>query len=205
MWLAQLFSPAREQEFLALLKQQSSLLTAAAQKLHEYFQKGSPQLAQEIDQIEKQGDDVLIRITTALRDAFVTPIDREDIYALAEAIDDMTDYLNSAASEIALFKLEATEQMLAMTSVLQGAAEAIGVAVGALKTQPQQAWAKAREASSAENECENRYRRALVELFDESDVHRIFKLREIYRHLSNSADRAEAIGRLIGRIVVKAV
>ncbi len=205
MWLAQLFSPAREQEFLALLKQQASLLTAAAQKLHEYFQKGSPQLAQEIDQIEKQSDDVLIRITTALRDAFVTPIDREDIYALAEAIDDMTDYLNSAASEIALFKLEATEHMLAMTSVLQGAAEAIGVAVGALKTQPQRAWAKAREASSAENECENRYRTALVELFDEGDVHRIFKLREVYRHLSNSADRAEAIGRLIGRIVVKAV
>lgn len=204
MWLADLFSPAHENQFLALLKQQSELLTRAAQKLHAYMQSGEPQLADEIKAIEEEADKALIHITTSLRDTFVTPMDRQDIYKLGEAIDDMIDYLNSAAAEIALFKVETTKHMTTMTAALQSAAEAVDAAVGTLKSHPEQSWLKALEAASAENAVEDCYRRALAELFEESDVRKIFKLREVYRHLSNSADRAETIGRLICKIVVKA-
>ncbi|HLW38002.1 MAG TPA: DUF47 family protein [Candidatus Eremiobacteraceae bacterium] len=204
MWLADLFSPSREREFLTLLKQHTGYLTQAARKLHEYVRHGTPELAQEIDDIERQADGVLTKLVSALRDAFVTPIDRQDIYNLGEAIDDMIDYINSAASEIALFKVGSTDDMVAMAGMLQNAAEAIDAAIGYLKSNPQEAWARARDAGSAENSVEDRYRHALMMLFEGPDFHEIFKLREVYRHLSNSADRAEAVGRLIGKIVVKA-
>ena len=99
MWLADLFSPAREREFLNLLRQHSGLLTRAARTLHEYVQFGDPLLERRMDAIEQQADAVLIKLISALREAFVTPIDRQDIYNLGETIDDMIDYLKSAAAE----------------------------------------------------------------------------------------------------------
>jgi predicted phosphate transport protein (TIGR00153 family) len=204
MWLADLFSPAREREFLNLLRQHSGLLTRAARTLHEFVLSGDPLLERQIETIEQQADDVLVKLITALREAFVTPMDRQDIYNLGETIDDMIDYLKSAAAEIALFKVGSTEDMLAMTTTLQTAAEAIDAAIGSLRSDPQIAWNKAREARAAENQVEKHYRRALATLFESRDTAKIFKLREVYRHLSNSADRADAIGRLIGKIVVKA-
>jgi uncharacterized protein Yka (UPF0111/DUF47 family) len=52
---------------------------------------------------------------------------------------------------------------------------------------------------------EDLYRAALARLFAGDDVREMLKVREIYRHLSNSADRADAIGKLIGKIVVKTI
>jgi uncharacterized protein len=203
MWLADMFLPARADRFISLLQRHADILCRVARAFNGYVATGTPSLPDEIDRLEKEGDQMLVDLTTALRDAFVTPIDRQDIYGLAEGIDDMIDYLNNAAREIQLFGVSATDSMREMAQMLEHAADAIAAAVRSLKTNPQAAWAHALEAQHAENLVEDRYRKALAELFNGSNVSEIFKLREIYRHLSNSADRADSIGRLIGKIVVK--
>ncbi len=203
MWIADLFSPAREQQFLVLLSEQTTLLADAAGKLEEYARSGDPKLVAAISNIELAADEVLQRVTTALRDAFITPLDRQDIYNLSEMIDDMIDYLNNAASEISLFQVKVTPAVCEMTATLRSAAKEIEIAVRCLKNDPAKAWQHGRAAQAAENVVEDRYRSALVKLFAGDDVHEMFKLREIYRHLSNSADRAEAVGRIIGKIIVK--
>jgi uncharacterized protein len=203
MWLADLFMPGREDRFLSLLDRHVDLLAQVAQKFRRYVTEGTPSLSDEIDQLEKEADGCIRELTTALRDAFITPIDRQDIYNLGEAIDDMIDYLNNAAREIAIFKVSSTDHMRAIATILEEASLDIAAAVKALRNDPQQAWTKAGQAQHAENLVEDRYRTALADLFEGSDVSLIFKLREVYRHLSNSADRADAIGRLIGKIVVK--
>ena len=205
MWLADLFIPDRQDRFLSLLCQQADILTRVARDFRQYVNDGAPDLSDDIDRLEKQADDVLRDLTNELRDAFVTPFDRQDIYGLSEAIDDMIDYLNNAAREIAIFNVSPTDHMRAIAQTLEDAAGEIAAGVKSVKRDPQQAWAHARQAQHAENVVEDRYRRALAELFDGSDVSLMFKLREVYRHLSNSADRADAIGRIIGKIVVKAV
>lgn len=204
MWLSDLFLRAGEDRFLALLNQHASILTQVADAFRSYVNEGTPSLAAAINKLEKQADDCLSSLTTALRDAFVTPMDRQDIYNLGEAIDDMIDYLNSAAAEISLFQVSSTDHMRAIAGTLYDAASSIAAAVKCLKSDPPKAWERARQAQHAENLVEDRYRLALAELFDGDDMHEIFKLREVYRHLSNSADRADAIGRLIGKIVIKA-
>lgn len=204
MWLSDLLLRAREDRFLSLLDEHAGILTQAADAFRSYVNAGSPTLSDTIHELEKQADDCLSALTTALRDAFVTPIDRQDIYNLGEAIDDMIDYLNSAAAEISIFNVSSTDHMRAMADMLADAATSIAAAVKCLKSDPPRAWELARQAQYAENLVEDRYRLALAELFNTDDVHQIFKLREVYRHLSNSADRADAIGRLIGKIVIKA-
>lgn len=204
MWLADLFLPAREDRFISLLQQHAEILCQVARLFNGYLATGTPSLSDDIGRLEKEGDEVLVQLTTALRDAFVTPMDRQDIYNLAEGIDDMIDYLEDAAREIRLFGVSPTEDMRAIARILEQATDAIATAVRSLKSDPKVAWAKALEAQHCENLVEDRYRAALAELFNGTDMSQIFKLREVYRHLSNSADQADAIGRHIGKIVVKA-
>ncbi len=203
MWLSDFFLPRRNDRFLTLLRDHAAILVDAARAFEEYVSAGTP-LPDKVDEFESSSAAILSQLTTSLRDAFVTPMDRQDIYGLGEAIDDMIRYIDNAAREIKLFAVQPTPQIQQMARLLKGAAEQVSEAVGSLPNAPQTAWKCAQEAQKAENFVEDCYRNALVDLFDGSDVPHILKLREVYRHLSNSADRAQSIGRLIGKIVVKA-
>jgi len=202
-WLSDLFTEAKQKRFLTLLAQHAQALQRAARTLQRFAESGDPALADEVDAIENQGDEILTQTIDALTDTFITPFDRQDIYNLAGGIDDMIDYLNNAAREMSLFKVPTTPAILEMVKILVEATDEITVAVPAIERDPATARERARSASHAENRVEELYRRTLAALFDESDIPRVFKLREIYRHLSNSADRADAIGKLIVKIVVK--
>lgn len=203
MWLADLFGSSRVRRFFDLLAQHAALLAQAASTLLEFVRTGNADLAAAVAKIELQGDDVLDELVKAIRDSFVTPLDRQDLYNLGEAIDDMVDYLNNAAVEFKLFRVAPTDHMVGMCEVLVDAAHEVEAAVGAISKDPNVAIWHASAASAAENRMEDLYRTALAELFDGEDVRAMLKLREIYRHLSNSADRADAVGKLIGKIVVK--
>ncbi len=203
MWLSDFFLPRRSDRFLTLLRQHAEILVNAARAFNQNVTAGAP-LSDKVDQFESSAAAILNQLTTALRDAFVTPMDRQDIYGLGEAIDDMIRYIDNAAKEITLFAVQPTPQVQQMARLLQRAAEQICEAVGSLPSAPQTAWQCAQEAQKVESLVEDCYRNALTELFNGSDLAHILKLREVYRHLSNSADRAQSIGRLIGKIVVKA-
>jgi predicted phosphate transport protein (TIGR00153 family) len=203
MWLADMFTGRKQDRFIELLCQHAAILVQAADALERYVAQGKPELSDEVDTLEKRGDEILLTMLTALTETFITPFDRQDIYALGEAIDDMIDYINNAAREIKIFGVSATPAMEQMAGILSQGAREIRDAVAAIESQPDVATHCARAACSSENAMENLYRRTLAELFDSNDVPKIFKLREIYRHFSNSADRADSAGRLLGKIVVK--
>ena len=203
MWLADLFQSSPGRRFFELLENQAALVCEAARTLVEYVDTGKPELAQAIADLEHRGDEVLAKLIDAISDTFVTPLDRQDLYNLGEAIDDMLDYVAGAAAEIKLFKLEGTPDMRAMCGVLVDAGNSVEAAVAAIPTRPDEGRKHGRDASAAENRMEDLYRAALARLFAGDDIREMLKMREIYRHLSNSADRADAIGKLIGKIIVK--
>ena len=203
MWLADLFGTSKQQRFFELLRRQTALLAQATKKLAAYVESGNANLADEIADLERHADETLQALIGAIRDTFVTPLDRQDLYYLGEAIDDMLDYVNSAASEFRLFAVAPTPAMRSMCGILLEAAGEIDSAIAAISNDTPAAYAHARSASSAENRMEDLNRSTLAELFEGDDVHTMLKLREIYRHFSNSADCADAIGKLIGKIIVK--
>lgn len=203
MWLADLFGSSKNERFFSLLEHQSGLLCEAAATLATYAKTGDAKLADAIASLEAEGDRTLVELTSAIRDTFVTPLDRQDLYNLGEALDDMLDYLDNAAAEFNLFGVVATPEMVSMCGVLVEAAEHVHSAVVAIARDPAAAYTHAHTASDCENRMEGIYRTALAQLFAGDDFRSMLKLREIYRHLSNSADRADLVGKLIGKIVVK--
>jgi len=203
MWLTDLFRSSPGKRFFDLLDAHASVLLEAARTLAAYVDSGKAELATVVDELEHKGDDVLRGLIAAISDTFVTPLDRQDLYNLGEALDDMIDYIASAAVEIALFRQPSTPAMRAMCELLVEAALSIQTAVGAISKDKNAAQIAAREASETENRMEILYRTALADLFEGHDFREMFKLREIYRHLSNSADRADTVGKIVGKIVVK--
>jgi uncharacterized protein Yka (UPF0111/DUF47 family) len=205
MWLTNIFRPAQADRFYALLNKHAALLCEASAKLLEYIQSGDASLSEQVHEIENRGDITLRDMIDALQDTFVTPIDRQDLYGLSDSMDRMLDYLNNAARELQLFAIAATPEMAEMGKILAEAANNILDGVIALQKEPKRAIDGARAAIQSEHRMEDVYRRTIAVLFDNPDLPTALKRREIYRHLSNSADRAEAIGRLIRKIVVKEV
>jgi len=133
---------------------------------------------------------------------FVTPIDREDIFALSRAIDDIIDYGYTTVGE-----MEPNDYLRRMASLLCDAAREIHLGVQRLSDHPGVAEDHAVRAKALENRIETVYREAIAELFhrpkDIEHVVEMLKLREIYRHLSNAADRGDEAANVLSDIVVK--
>jgi uncharacterized protein len=193
--------------FLELLIQQSEYTVQGMQALTQYMKQPDQSLAQKVSMIEKEADEVRRILIDELNRTFVTPFDREDIFALSLTIDDMLDYANTTVDEMVALRVKPNQFLERMVSLLSDAAVEINRSVLRLEDHPNVANDHAVRAKALENRVEHVYREALAELFhtpeDLNGVMEILKLREIYRHLSNAADRGDQAANAIGDIVVK--
>jgi len=204
--LKEFFKP-RQDRFLPLLIQQSEITVQGVDALAAYMKTGSDEDAAGVVRAEKDADEIRRILIEDLNRTFVTPMDREDIFALSRAIDDVADYAYTTVEEMRLLDVEPTGFMRRMVSLLQDAAAEIHLAMLRLKEHPGVASEHASRAKALENRVERVYREALADLFSgPEDVHHVIemlKAREIYRHLSNCADRGDEAANVIHNIVVK--
>ncbi len=198
---------SRSTNFLQLLAQQADKTREGLEMLETYFKSMDPAVARGVEKIEKEADELRRILIDDLNRSFVTPIDREDLYALSRTIDDVLDYGYSTIDEMVMFGVQPTELMGKMVTILREAAEELHLGVLQLRDRPQVALAHATRAKKLENRAESLYREAIAELFQEpktvEDVMMMLKKREIYRHLSNAADRGDEAANIISDIVVK--
>jgi predicted phosphate transport protein (TIGR00153 family) len=156
---------------------------------------------------EKEADEARRILIDELNKTFITPFDREDIFSLSRTIDDVLDYAYSTVSEMEILKVEPTNFMQQMASILRDAAYELLMAVDRLEDHPGVANDHAQRAKSLENRVEELYRAALADLFggaeDIQHVIKMLKSREVYRHLSNAADRGDEAANVIADIIVK--
>jgi hypothetical protein len=202
MGLKEFFFP-KERNFSKLLLDQADKSLDGIIALEEFITKPSQEAGDKVRRLEQDADDLRHMLITELNQSFITPFDREDIFALSRTVDDVVDYAKSTVGEMALFKVEPNPSLLKMVNILRRQAEEISRAIFHLQSKPSLALEHAQKAKKLENEMERTYQEALVELFKEKDTIYILKVREIYRHLSNAADRADEAGNIIGDIVVK--
>ncbi len=197
----------RSNRFLELLAHQAENTVQGLEALHQYMRQPDEALAERVSKIEKESDEVRRILIDELNRSFVTPFDREDIFALSLTIDDMLDYANTTVDEMVELRVKPNLHLERMVSLLTDAAMEIYRGVLRLEDHPSVANDHAVRAKALENRVEHVYRGALAELFntpkDLEGVMQILKLREIYRHLSNAADRGDEAANVIGDIVVK--
>jgi len=197
----------KEDKFLGLLIEQAAKTLEGMEELEEYMKDRDQEAAEKVTRAEKEADELRRILIDELNRTFVTPVDREDIFALSRAIDDILDYGYSTVDEMTILNVEPNSYLRRMVSLLKTAANEIYTATLRLKDHPGVANEHALRAKALENRVEDVYREALADLFsgpkDVEHVVEMLKLREIYRHLSNSADRGDEAANVITDIVVK--
>lgn len=193
----------KQKDFLGMLYNQAEKVSEGVRYLVEFMNNSTEENKSKVEQAEEEADELRRILIDELNRSFVTPIDREDIFALSRAIDDIVDYAKTTVEEMTLFKIEADEFMKKMVEAIYNATKDIMYALKCLKTHPSVCSEHIIRAKKTENFVEHRYREGLVKLFESDDIKKILKNREVYRHLSNAADRVDEAANIISDILVK--
>jgi predicted phosphate transport protein (TIGR00153 family) len=205
-WLKRLFQ-GNEQVFIDRLIEQARIGVVGTEALYDFMRTGSDESAQKVHEAEQDADEVRRILMDELARSFVTPFDREDIFALSRAIDDVIDYAYTTVEEMRILKVSPCEHLCQLADLLRTASNEIHLATQRIKDHPSVANDHARRAKGAENRIERTYREAIGCAFDSAgDVESVvamLKLREIFRHLANAGDRADEAADIISDIVVK--
>ena len=190
-------------DFFGLLADQCVQVGQTSARLVEFMETGDMEIGKLIKQDEHQADIIKIRNIHILNEAFSTPIDREDIYRAIADLDEIVNYCKSTVNEMDVLGLKPDKHDLEMAMRLHEGVVALINGFGKLKTSPSAAATDADAARKAERKVEKTYRRAIADLFQGDDYITMFKRREIYRHLSNAADRMAHCANTLHDIVVK--
>jgi len=197
----------RRNVFIKLIHEQAALTLEGMELLKAYVTAPDQIIADKLTAKEKEADEARRILIDELNRTFITPFDREDVFALSRAIDDVLDYAYSTMTEIIILKVEPTPFMVRMCSLLRDATFELMEAVDRLQDHPGITSEHASRAKALENRVEEVYREALADMFSETDdvrhVVKMLKLREVYRHLSNAADRGDEAANVLADIVVK--
>jgi predicted phosphate transport protein (TIGR00153 family) len=190
-------------DFCGMLHSQAEKVVGGLDALHSWAEKADERERERVKEIEREADELRRILIEELNQTFVTPFDREDIFSLSRAIDDVMDYADRTVDEMEIYEVKPNNHIIEMIGILRKAAHELSDAIRLIQKYPSIALEHATKAKACENEMENAYHRALAELFKGTDTVYMLKMREIYRHLSNAADRGDEAANLIGDIVVK--
>ena len=197
----------RRNIFLQRIQEQTNLTLEGVDLLLAYMNNPDTKIADQLTAKEKEADEARRLLIDELNRTFITPFDREDIFALSRAIDDILDYAYSTMTEIVIFKVKPTEYMVQICTLLKESTFEMLIAVECLQDHPGVTAEHANRAKKVENKIENVYREALANMFKDTEdlkgVVKAMKMREVYRHLSNAADRSDEAANVLADIVVK--
>ncbi len=200
----------REDRFFSLLHQSAINIKEVARRLEDLFEnfENIPAKVQEIKDLEEFGDRIIHDIAHALYRTFVTPIDREDIMALAGRLDDVLDAMDEAAQYILEYKIEeSTEYARHLATIIVQCADELERAVALLFTRGsklREVLTMTVELNRLENEADKVASRARGDLFSNGfDVSHVLKWRDIYDDLEQATDRAEDAADVLEGIVYK--
>jgi hypothetical protein len=198
----------REDRLYGLLEKQAEYAHAAAKALAKLTTGSSAaEVGKLVQQEEHAGDKLVHEIEEALARTYVTPIDREDIHALAVEIDDVTDSTNQAARACELLGVEApTEAMTAMIRMLLRTTEELASMVPKLRTRDYAGIfaAKAR-IRGLEKEADQVHRGAVSHLFKSADIDikSLLREREVLEDIEDAIDHCERVADTLSNLAVK--
>jgi uncharacterized protein len=160
----------------------------------------------DVKAIEAAGDQITHDIIQLLNTQYVTPFDREDIYELAKAIDDVVDYMENASDLLGLYKVESRlDASLEQCKLLVEVAEHLAGALADLK-HLRRADQHVVEVKRLEDEGDSVVRAGIAGLFDDgSDPLMVIRWKDILEALEDAIDSGETAADLVGNIVVKNV
>jgi uncharacterized protein Yka (UPF0111/DUF47 family) len=210
----------RVPDFHGLLADQCAVVVDALGELARFTRGDGPRHGDRVRELEKEGDRRRVVTLDTLAAAFATPIDRGAIYIAATAIDDVLNYAKTTVREIEILAVSTDHWMAEIAEELRIGGEALREGFARLRDEPGLAHARALAVHKAERNVEKIYRAAVAEAFAPAPIAALvgpdcrgvsgaferlmlgLRRREVYRHLSNAADRLDTAGRELLDIVV---
>ena len=199
------FRPA-DTTFYDLFAQSAQHLVGGAALLAEMLGDGNNRedIAQRMRDAEHQADESTHQIIRRVNTTFVTPFDREDIYALASGLDDVMDFMEEAVDLVLLYEVEQLPAELAnQVEVLQRCAELTAESMPRLRTMRdlEEYWI---EINRLENAGDKSYRRILAKLFGgKYEALEVLKLKDIVDSLEDAIDAFESVANIVEQIALK--
>ncbi len=204
------FLVPKDTKFFPLFEQASANLTTLAETLHEavnapkneredYFKK--------IEDLEAIIEELTHKTHLELSKNFITPFDREDIHALIKAIDNVADYMHSAASKMRLYQVEKiTKSIRKLTEINLEACQLIGVGIKELKDMKNHKAIKdtCKKINKLESKADAVFDKAVSDIFEnENDVKNIIKYKEVLSALESASDKCKSVSNVMEQISVK--
>ena len=199
----------REIKFFDLFEDSAQNTVKAAhglKKLVDEWGNIDVEVAQ-ITELEHVGDTITHQIMAQVNRTFVTPFDREDIASLAHVLDDVTDFIHSAAYAMLIYKVDSPSQRAKeLADIIVQSTSEVEKAIPQLRTRAglKSIYEKCVEINRLENVADTVFRSAMAELFDDTtDMAKIIKWREIYEHMESATDRCEDVANVLEGVALK--
>lgn len=196
----------KETKFFEMFAEVCKNLTGAARLLQRMLSNHGeiPKAVEQFRELEHRGDDMTHAILTKLNQTFITPFDREDIHRLASSLDDVLDFMNSAAVRLVLYNISAPPPPAAeLAGIIVQQSEELAKAVSNLEKN-QHVLEHCVEINRLENEADLVSRKAIGHLFEqEKDPISLIKMKELYEVLETATDKAEDAANVLEAVVLK--
>jgi hypothetical protein len=196
----------RDSKFFDLFEDMAANIVEGATLLKAILQdfKNVETRVQQLHDIEHKGDSLTHSVLVKLHQTFITPFDREDIHALASAMDDVLDYLHAAGERLVMYKIsQAPPQAVELADVVIRQATEIQKAVASLDKHDS-VLERCVEINRLENEGDTLARTALAGLFErEKDPISLIKQKELIEVLETATDKAEDAANVLESVVLK--
>jgi hypothetical protein len=203
----------RKVEFYTLLEQQAENTLKGARLLQKCFEEFTSAdtvylAAKEIHDVEHAGDNLVHKILDLLNKTFITPLDREDIYAMTGRLDDVLDYVDAVAKRLVTFQIpKPTPHAIELSRIITRASEEVVKGVQMLRNL-KDAEALLRQCariSQLEEDADQVHRDALTTLFKDHahDPMEVIKWKDLYEHLEVATDKAEDVADILETVLVK--
>lgn len=197
----------QDKVFFNMLEEQAALAAKVAELFQTMIREYSAfeVLMQRMKIMEHEGDELVHKIIQKLHKSFITPIDHEDISKLASLYDDVIDLIEATANRIFLFKIEKPNNVVKefLEIIVRQVREVSALTKHIRKINQSEIEQKFKSIHSLENEADDLYDFALVELFKEKDPVKIMIMKDIYEFLEQITDKCEDICLVIQDVVIK--
>ncbi len=197
----------RNNSFIAALIAQSESSVSAVRHLETYLDAIDDSVVEELRSQASAAAELRRVLIDDLHQTFITPLDREDIFNLSHCNNDVVTYALTTAEEMNVLDVQADSAIRQMIALVRQEAQELELALMRLPENPRLAGDHANEVRRLEQEVERIYRQAVKELFANADqtssLSALFYRREVYRHISNMSDRADAAAHVLGMVVMK--
>ena len=209
--IMKIFLP-KDRVFYNLFEQVAEKVTLMGKLLQEFVYETDEDrrlaLSKQIEDLEHQNDELTHQVFTELGRNFITPFDREDIHALASALDDIADYIYASGKKINFYKIDPiSDQGIQKTAAaIYDAVIAVKAAVMELRNlkNTQKIIECVIKINSIENNADNIFDMSIEQLFNSDvDAKELIKRRELYMVMETATDKCEDAGNVIESIVVK--